>query len=640
MTSQSKMNGHSLNRSAIVLYGTETGTSQDLAEEVGRCLERLHFAVDVAGFDTVAFGALRSYTLSVFVIATTGQGDFPANARKLWTSLLKKRLGLETLAGVEYALVGLGDSSYLKFNWAARKLEKRLKQLGAEEIVEACEADEQGDEETDGAFLAWMPGFREAVLGRFPLVEGQEPIPEKEQLPSKWILKQLSNDIPQKNEIEDTGNGVRQKNGLAAPAESFKVVLTENKRVTPAGHWQDVRLLRLRADGYHNYLPGDALAINPENSLKDVETLLNLMNWGDVADLPLAIIPNNFHQRPSPLSHLSGPLALHEKALTLRELLSKHLDINAIPRRSFFSAIAKYTADSMHKERLLEFTDPQYLDEYYDYATRPRRSIVEILQEFDTVKIPWQETINVFPTLRPRQFSIASGGFLKGEANDIGESRDTIFELLIAIVKYKTVIKRIREGICTRYLAQLPVGTRLKVELKQEGRFESKDEIATKKHLLIGAGTGIAPLRALIHEKSEFGLNGGHTTLVFGARNSQLDYFFHDEWSNILSERLEVHTAFSRDQKEKIYVQDRIRDQWQKVSKLMLDPTSTIIVCGASGQMPKAVRQALTDVLTGAARQNSEARAIDGQVTMTSDEAEQFLAQLEKIGRYKQETWS
>src|SRR3954468_6406654 len=79
-------------RSVLILYGTETGTSQDIAEEIGRCLERLHFQTDVTGLDNVSLGHLSLYTscITVFVVATTGQGDFPDNARKFWKSLLRK----------------------------------------------------------------------------------------------------------------------------------------------------------------------------------------------------------------------------------------------------------------------------------------------------------------------------------------------------------------------------------------------------------------------------------------------------------------------------------------------------------------------------------------------------------------------
>ena len=652
-------NGHDHGRSAIVLYGTETGTSQDLAEEVGRSLERLRFDVVIAGCDDASLQDLRSYKLTVLLISTTGQGDFPDNARTLWTSLLRKKLSPTTFAGVNYAMVGLCDSSYLKFNWAARKLEKRLQQLGAKQIIESCEADEQDDDGTDGVFLAWLDQFRVAVLAQFPLPAGTEPIANSDELPSKWILQRADGQSEQVN-----GNSnVKLKTSSMLP-DSFPATLEINDRVTPTSHWQDVRLLRLQTPIRMSYLPGDALAIIPENMPKDIHSIIDLMDWYSIADTPLTIHSATSQTHVNRLK--APPIALqpdHDQ-ITLRQLLTKHLDINAIPRRSFFTAIAKYTDDAMHKERLLEFTDPQYLDEYYDYATRPRRSIIEILQEFNTVKIPWQEAINVFPLLRPRQFSIASGGTLK--ASNSGE---TTFDLLIAIVKYKTVIKRIREGVCTRWLAQLPVGTTLNVALRTEGRFAaSTQEITQRNHLLIGAGTGIAPLRALIHEKAyHLPLSPAvSTTLVFGARNESADFFFKNEWQDLSTPSstpsdskgalaLNLISAFSRDQKQKVYVQDRIREHAVYLRPLLLDENTVVIVCGASGQMPKAVRTALVDVLSGKTAETSNGVSASdemdtggkgvlevngGRGPMGLDKAEEYIKRLEKEGRYKQETWS
>lgn len=107
---------------------------------------------------------LASYSLVIFAISTTGQGDFPLNARAFWKTLLLKRLPATFLTGVRYTQFGLGDSSYPKylipvyrflllvltianrFNWAARKLRKRLSQLGATEIYPCGEADDQHPE--------------------------------------------------------------------------------------------------------------------------------------------------------------------------------------------------------------------------------------------------------------------------------------------------------------------------------------------------------------------------------------------------------------------------------------------------------------------------------------------------------------
>lgn len=645
-------NGHDQGRSALIVYGTETGTSQDFAEEIGRSLERLYFNTDVAGLETVSYNDLAPYTVVVFVIATTGQGDFPENARRFWTSLLRKKLPPTTLSGVKYALVGLGDSSYPKFNWAARKLDKRLSQLGAISILDSCEADEQGDEGTDGAVLAWLDEFRKTVLDNFPLPEGREPVANGVFLPSKWCLE-LSPGTDDVLGVPEVTNGTASYSPApeSLSADAFEATLMTNQRVTAADHFQDVRFMTLMTPRTIQYMPGDALAILPQNMPTDVTFLIERMGWQDVADLPIRLVSTRGMSVSSSARQVTRPI-FSRADLTLRTLLTEHLDINAIPRRSFFAAIANYTTDSMHQERLLEFTDPQYLDEYYDYATRPRRSILEILQEFDSVQLPWQEATNVFPAMRPRQFSVASGGKLK-HADD----GSTIFELLIAIVKYRTVIKRIREGVCTRYLAQLPVGTKLQVSLKTEGRFSKPSEMAGTSHLLIGAGTGIAPLRALIHEKAAQCPVSGKTALVFGCRSEKADYFFHDEWTALSTATagsskpgLEVVTAFSRDQKSKVYIQDRLRERSDLVWEYLREQMATIIVCGSSGQMPKAVRQALVDALL---EQAQKRRGLEPSVKHTDsdddmfeepvknhEDAEKYLARLEKEGRYKQETWS
>ncbi|KAL6240546.1 NAPDH-dependent diflavin reductase [Rhinocladiella similis] len=636
-------------RSVIILYGTETGTSQDFAEEISRCFQRLRFDTEVVGLDDVVYGDLRSYILTVFVVATTGQGDFPDNARKFWTSLLRKKLSSTTLEGIQYALVGLGDSSYPKFNFAARKLEKRLGQLGAFPLVESCEADEQGDEGTDGAVLAWLEDFRQTVLTKFPLPEGQTPIANDVPLPNKW---RLDKDYASTNDGIPNGSDVQTRARSTLSPQSLEATLLKNERVTPSDHFQDVRLIVLKTPQTVNYVPGDAIAILPQNMPQDVTFLIERMKWQDVADLPVRFVSTSTSSQSTPTHFATSPIS-GRRGISLRTLLTEYLDINAIPRRSFFAAIANYTTDSMHKERLIEFTDPQYLDEYYDYATRPRRSILEILQEFDSVQLPWEEVTNIFPAMRPRQFSIASGGKLKHL-----DDGSTIFELLIAIVKYRTVIKRIREGVCTRYLAQLPVGTKMEVSLKTEGRFSKTSDMAGKRHLLIGAGTGIAPLRALIYEKALQSAVAGKTALIFGCRSAKADYFFHDEWASFQSRSehdeagLEVVTAFSRDQREKIYIQDRIRERSSLIWDYLREGHSTVVVCGSSGQMPKAVRQALVDALVEQAPKRRSEGGLLTQSTGSTDsddevedpieshqDAEKYLARLEKEGRYKQETW-
>ncbi|ERF68361.1 hypothetical protein EPUS_06777 [Endocarpon pusillum Z07020] len=731
------MNGDAQGRTALILYGTETGTAQDLAEEVGRATERLHFDTTVAELDHVPITLPSTYTITIFVLSTTGQGEFPSNARVFWTNLLKKKLPATFLQGVSFFLVGLGDTSYPKFNWAARKLGKRLKQLGALEVIDACEADEQGEESTDGAFLAWLPLFKAAIVEDFPMPDGLQPIPDEQPLPSKWVLgpahvvpnghTDRSFSVTGDGDAVDECTRVNGQTTIVHPTHdtrpipgSFPVCLQENKRVTPSSHWQDVRLLTLTTNRCINYLPGDALSIMPKNFPEDVNMLIHLMDWTSIADTPITFIPTSnptdfANYPPCPIPYLFSTSSSTTTTLTLRTLLTSYLDITCIPRRSLFATLSRFSINnSTQRDRLLEFTLPQYLDEYYDYATRPRRSVLEILQEFDSVKVPWWEAANVFPLMKGRQFSIASGGNSRRLSEE--EGGGTKFELLVAIVKYKTVIKKIRQGVCTRYLAAQAPGSTLNVVHRTDGRFSTKaktpkqtrqgrntaeqeEEDLMRPKLLIGAGTGIAPLRAIIqHDEELLSLSlqkprnptqGPDTTLFFGARNHDRDFFFADEWSaktklapkssshhhpssnpaEVGAAQFRLITSFSRDQPQKIYLQDRIREHAPHVFDLLVRKKATVVVCGSSGAMPKAVRRALVDVLVrggntmgindgdsrGGERVEEEVEPSErsgveaerdygeekeeGRWWCTQEQAERYLDAMEKDRRYLQETW-
>jgi sulfite reductase alpha subunit-like flavoprotein len=343
---------------------------------------------------------------------------------------------------------------------------------------------------------------------------------------------------------------------LLTIAGGLTAKVTSNERVTPTTHWQDVRHIKFEITETHPYAPGDVLTIYPKNFPSDVSQFLECMGWTAEADRPLRFVPSSRSTPPNaalPIPNLSS-----DGTITLRQLLTNHLDIIAIPRRSFFAQLAHYTSDEFHKARLLEFTDPQYLDELYDYTTRPRRSILEVLQEFESVKIPWQRVCSVIPTLRGRQFSIASA------MNPTAEmEKKTRIELLIAIVKYKTVIKRIRQGVATRYISSLTPGQEITVTLSRGGLGVGKEEI-DRPVVMIGPGTGIAPMRSLIYQRmlwreEQKKLQNGYAQeddgsakdlLFFGCRNAESDYFFKDEWAHLQSSGvpLEVFAAFSRDQ--------------------------------------------------------------------------------------------
>ncbi|KAI0484707.1 riboflavin synthase domain-like protein [Xylariaceae sp. FL0804] len=680
-------------RRMLILYGSETGNSEDSADVVERLACRLRFQTVLCEMNDVDLGSLLQYSLVIFIISTTGQGDLPRNARQFWKSLLRRRLPPDCLQPLRFTTFGLGDSSYTKFNWAARKLHKRLEQLGACEFFPRGEADECHSDGIDGAFLPWSLSLRSYLEREHPLPEGLSPIPLDSPLPPRFFLElaprprmdpptetgvadaaacAAANDVgaalaPQTLDrtaalfshvdnphsellrlemlservsvrsqtylsrlsevtakavkggidILDRPNVLRDdpaqysledKTGeLAPPPEAllpiprcWTAIVAGNERITPPEHWQDVRRLTLLVlpsedlavedDGSVDVdesiltcLPGEAITLYPKNFPGDVQALIDLMGWVEVADQPFV------HRARDNREPFSAPRNCHPiPNSTLRQLLTNNYDITSIPKRTFFENIALWTEDSNHRERLQEFSNPALSDEFYDYTSRPRRSILEVLQDFPSVQIPYYLVPSIFPVIRGRDYSIANGGKLLLEPTRPGCTR---IELLIALVKYKTVLRKTRQGLCSRYVASLPLQTAIQITTRM-GEAAPSVYDNQRPFIGIGPGTGVAPLRSFFWSRAMNRVNA-ENVLFFGGRKRNADFYFEKEWEHL---GVEIYTAFSRDQKEKIYVQDRIREQAGRVCEL-LRKNAVVALCGSSGKMPEAVKLALYDAM-------------------------------------------
>lgn len=518
----------------------------------------------------------------------------------------------------------------------------------------------------EGSFARWSDGLSKHLQEKLPHPEGLEPIPEDVVLPPRWSLEPALRDL-------DTAAATPPQNGDASPdqslpntppidllpiADGWTATLAANQRTTPESHWQDVRLISLdvptrpqptKDDASSNPAtteplrcqPGDCLTIYPKNFPEDVQRLIALMGWDGLADAPLDLslcdaLPRNLHAPPQ---------------TTLRDLLLNNVDITAIPRRSFLKSMSYFCTDADHRERLLEFTMPDYIDEYFDYATRARRTIIEVLEEFTSVRLPAARLLDIFPLIRGRDFSIANGGAQlrhPDEQDGNGSASGTArVDLLIALVRYKTVLRKPRQGLCSRYLADMPVGARLTVTKKDVLSPIHGAANARRPLVAMATGTGVAPVRSLIHERRTHAATGP-TLLFFGNRNRAADYFFADEWATLGTEAappatadpaerkthsngddissngssngssssssgggggtLTIFPAFSRDQREKIYVQDLIRREAKALAALI--PQRPIFaVCGGSSKMADACKNAVWEPFLAAAGEDEDARA-------------------------------
>lgn len=554
--------------------------------------------------------------------------------------MLSRQLRPGVLRRVNFTTFGLGDSSYPQYNVAHRMLHSRMLQLGAQLFCPRGEGNEQHPEGHTGEFRGWIVDLKESLLEHFPLPVGQGVIGEGVFLEPKWILRPATSvdrsswTAPSMTDEQALTADTPPANDILPIRDAVTANLTAITRLTPTDHHQDVRLLDFSIPEDIPYGPGAVAVVYPKNFPKDVNQFIQDQNWEDVADTQIELVPTKAgidlkDYPPSPLRNLDPS----KRSFTLRELLTNYLDILSIPRRTFFANLAYFTKEGnedeeYQKERILELANPELIDELWDYTTRPKRTILEIMPDFTSIRIPWQYALTILPIMRGRQFSIASGGVLKRTTNG-----DTRVQLLVAIANPPNPIIKYRKryGVCTRYIAKLQAGQQLSVTI-QPGYLNVEKEEAKVPVLMIGPGTGVAPMRSMIYErqawKEDLGTDQGpaDSILFFGCRNEEADYFFRDEWANLRG--LTVYPGFSRDKdKPRTYVQQLIRAQSQTVCDVLLKRRGKVYVCGSSGNMPKGVREALLEVLG-----QDESMKESGQV-------EDYVEQLEREGRYKQETW-
>lgn len=577
--------------SVTILYGSETGNAQDYAHYLGRKLRYNSLKPTVASLDSYPLKSLVTDTRFLIVIcSTTGQGELPRNAKRFLNFLLRKKLPHDLLNHIHCTTFGLGDSSYPKFNYAIKKIHARLLQLGCKELSPRCESDEQAPEGIDGYYAEWERTLIAGLQKQFPALYS---IDENVLLPPEYHVEVVGAE-----NLEKSANLELTRHSLSVGQ------IVQNRRVTASDHFQDVRHLVIEAEnGDLDYAPGDTLALYPHNDDHTVQLLLELQpQWLEIADRPLEIGP----------LEVEGGL-IDAKCLTLRTLFTFHLDIMAIPRRSFFSLLYHFVDDATddgqrEREKLYEFSKIEESEDLYDYANRPRRLILETLLEFErNLIIPIHYVLDLFPTIKVRLFLIASRPSPKS------------VELVVAIVEYKTILRRIRRGLCTKWIKSLNTGDKVVYSVHRSNLSFLLPATPNPPVLMISPGTGVAPMKSLIEHVA--GTSELH--LFYGCRYRAKDYLFGDLWDNL---EVEVYGCFSRDAgSEAKYVQDRLFQEKELVEELLLKKSAIVFVCGSSGNMPRQVRLTLAQILQ------------DGG--LGEAESHDYLLKMENSGRYIQETW-
>lgn len=590
------------NRKLVILYGSETGTAQEVAERIWRESKCYHYHGPIRAMDDYPISELVYEQLVIFVCSTTGQGDQPNNMKKFWRFLLRKSLPANSLQNLRFGVLGLGDSSYVKFNHVAKKLYRRLESLGGVPLCPVGLADDQHDLGADAVIDPWIESLWDTLKTLYPLPQGVTVHDKNALPPPRWNVNIVNSDSNNKWNAP-----LKWEPDHVVKAEEATVI--ENKRITASDHFQDVRLVRLSCNLL--YTPGDVVMIRPHNRTEAVTQIINMLT--EMYGLNESTVLHVTERDPD----MPVPHAI-QQPLTLYQCVSQYWDLNAVPRRYTFQLLAKWTTSELEDEKLNELASATGQEELYNYCNRPRRNVLEVLVDFPhaTANIPLPYLFEIFQPIRPRAFSIASSP--KAHSGEI--------HVLLAVVKYKTKLVLPRLGLCSNWLAAQQPGNKFLVSVKKGSFiFPKRQNVPI---IMVGPGTGVAPFRSIIQQKfAEGTADKAKLLLIFGNRNRAADFHCSKEWHQLVEQGyLTLITAFSRDQPHKIYVQHVMEEQSELIWHF-LQQGAWIYVAGSSNNMPAAVREAFINIYKK-----------EGE--MSAEEAAKHLDTLELNGNYQMETWS
>ncbi|MGJ8679977.1 assimilatory sulfite reductase (NADPH) flavoprotein subunit [Paraglaciecola sp.] len=363
----------------------------------------------------------------------------------------------------------------------------------------------------------------------------------------------------------------------------FTASLIESQKITGRDSVKDIRHIEISLeDSGIQYRPGDALGVWFKNDEQLVSELLTALDITADAQVELS-----------------------SEKLSVKEALVEKLELTqSYP--TFVKAYAEY-ANSKELTALLE--DKAALREFLAV-----RQIIDIVRQYP-VKVSAQEFVSTLRGLTPRLYSIASSQ---------DEVEDEV-HLTVALVEFDAHGESHQGGASSFLSTRLNEGGEVKVFVEHNDNFRLPEDGNTPV-IMIGPGTGIAPFRAFMQQR-EADEAEGKNWLFFGNPHYTQDFLYQTEWQRFVKEGVvdKVTLAFSRDQEQKIYVQNRMLEKGAELYK-WLEDGAHLYVCGDANHMAKDVQDALVKI------------AVE-HGGKTEEQAEQYINDLRRAKRYQKDVY-
>ncbi|MEM7545737.1 MAG: cytochrome P450 [Pseudomonadota bacterium] len=567
---------------AMVLYGSNLGSTEEFAREIARAAEGNGFETTLAPLDD--FTGKLPKRGALIIASASYNGAPPDNAAKFVDWLNHAEPG--AAEGVHYTVLGCGHSDWAAtFQSVPRDIDEALERLGGTRIADRFEADAR--EDIDDAVHGWMdniwPEIGKGLGLDVDLTGGAAAAP-------LYKVEFLSD---------------ARDNPLIVQTGAKPVAIRENRELQNIeASGRSTRHVDVALDEGMSFRTGDHLCIVPKNAKELVQRAERRFGLTPQTQIKLTATGGDHGQLPT-----GAPLGT-------RYALTELLELQSVASRKDVAQMAAATECPRSKPALAALAG----DDYRAQVFLKRLSVLDLLEAYPACELPFASFLEMMPMLSQRYYSISSSA-----AADKSGCTITVGVVDEPAISGEGHFK----GVCSNYLAGLVEGATLHASLREtKAGFRLPDD-PERPILMIGPGTGIAPFRGFLQERAILkgqGKNLGPAMLFFGCRHPDQDFLYREELEGWAKDGIaDLQVAFSRAEKEKTYVQDLIRAEREKVWSL-IEAGAAIYVCGDGSRMEPDVRRALSLIYAE-------------ETDVSAEAADAWLDQMVSDGRYNLDVW-
>ena len=587
---------------------------------------------DFADYDFDNFGDITDDILVFFIVATYGEGEPTDNADEFHTWLTDEA---DTLSTLRFTVFGLGNSTYEFYNAIGRKFDQLLEEKGGERFAEYGEGDD-GTGTLDEDFLSWKDGVFDSLKNNLNYEEKELKYEPNVKLTERDDLTVDDSNVslgePNKKYINS--QGVDLSKGPFDHTHPYLAKITKTKELFNSKDRNCVHVEFDISDSNLKYSTGDHLAVWPSNSDENIKQFLKCFGLEDKENtvIELKALDSTYSiPFPSPITY--GAVIRH------------HLEISGPISRQLFLSIAGFAPNEETKATLTRIGNDK--QEFASTITRRKFNIADALLFASKgkawVDVPFEFIIENVQHLTPRYYSISSSSLsekqlinitavVEAEVESDGRAVTGVVTNLLKNIEIEQ--NNTNETPVVHYDLNGPRNKFSKFKLPVHVRRSNfkLPKNTTTPVILIGPGTGVAPLRGFVRERVQQvknGVNVGKTILFYGCRNEHDDFLYKQEWSeyaSVLGDKFEMFNAFSRqDPSKKVYVQDKIVENYKIVNEL-LNNGATIYVCGDASRMARDVQAAIAKIV-----------AKDRDISQES--ATELVKSWKVQNRYQEDVW-